>query len=97
DTVTKIIMLTTRSLGRAMPSDRDRVGYAFDIAYIKHKAIVWEMQEGIVITNIYKGLLLPGKPGMPGSYVTAAHKKWVRFREWTVYFHGVSFFRNGFV
>ena len=36
-----------------MPNDRDRVGYAFDIAKIESKTTIWEMQERIAITNIY--------------------------------------------
>ena len=39
-----------------MPDGRDRVGYAFNIAYIESKGIVSEMQEGIGITNVYNAI-----------------------------------------
>src|SRR5205809_6776436 len=47
-----------------MPTDRDRVGYAFDIACSECTAIVWEMQEGIAITNNYANIWPCGAEGV---------------------------------
>src|SRR5437763_1541500 len=54
DTVTKIIMLLTRIGGSAMRRGRDRVGFAFDIAYVQSTVSVWEMQGAIGINKFYR-------------------------------------------
>ena len=53
-----------------MPDGRDRVGYAFNIAYIESKGIVSEMQEGIGITNVYNAIWVRRRKS--GSFLTSA-------------------------
>ena len=53
-----------------MPDGRDRVGYAFNIAYIESKGIVSEMQEGMGITNVYNAIWVRRRKS--GSFLTSA-------------------------
>src|SRR5690348_4021551 len=56
DTVTKIITLLTRIGDSAMRRGRDRVGFAFNIAYVQSTGSVREMQGWIGINKFYRGI-----------------------------------------